>query len=67
IVSLAKKIGSYNYSILPYPDCCSFMVAKHPETHAHLSEVEKAEDFIENKEELVERCVSKAELKFFDF
>ncbi|HID71339.1 MAG TPA: tRNA 4-thiouridine(8) synthase ThiI, partial [Thermoplasmata archaeon] len=40
IVSLAKKIGSYNYSILPYPDCCSFMVAKHPETHAHLSEVE---------------------------
>ncbi|MCR4403786.1 MAG: tRNA 4-thiouridine(8) synthase ThiI [Candidatus Acetothermia bacterium] len=32
-IALARKIGTYEISILPYEDCCSFMVAPHPETH----------------------------------
>jgi len=30
IIDIAKKIGTYEVSISPYEDCCSFMVAKHP-------------------------------------
>ncbi len=40
IVAIAKKIGTYDISILPYEDCCTFMIARHPETRAKLSEVE---------------------------
>jgi thiamine biosynthesis protein ThiI len=32
IVEMAKKIGTYELSIMPYSDCCSFMIAKHPAT-----------------------------------
>ena len=30
IVDIARKIGTYEISILPYGDCCSFLIAKHP-------------------------------------
>jgi len=30
IVDKAKDIGTYETSILPYGDCCSYMIAKHP-------------------------------------
>ncbi|MEM2768746.1 MAG: tRNA uracil 4-sulfurtransferase ThiI [Candidatus Pacearchaeota archaeon] len=32
IIEIAKKIGTYEISIIPYADCCSFMIAKHPAT-----------------------------------
>ncbi|MEM2713966.1 MAG: tRNA uracil 4-sulfurtransferase ThiI [Candidatus Pacearchaeota archaeon] len=31
-IELAKKIGTYEISIMHYADCCSFMIAKHPAT-----------------------------------
>lgn len=31
-VDLARRFGTYDISVLPYQDCCSFMLAKHPET-----------------------------------
>lgn len=34
IVQLARRIGSYDTSIEDYCDICSYLVAKHPETHA---------------------------------
>lgn len=54
IIQLAKKIGTYEISILPYDDCCSFMIAKHPETRARLEDVVKF-DFGELEKEAVER------------
>lgn len=38
-IDLAKSIGTYETSIFPYQDCCSFLIAKHPETKANLSEI----------------------------
>ena len=32
IVELARTIGTYETSILPYDDCCTLFVPKHPET-----------------------------------
>ena len=30
IIDIEKKIGSYDISILPYEDCCTIFVPKHP-------------------------------------
>lgn len=58
IIELAKKIGTYEISILPYEDCCSLMVAKHPETRAKKEIVEEFEEF----EELERAAVEKGEI-----
>lgn len=34
IIDLAQEIGTYDLSALPYDDCCSFFVPKHPELRA---------------------------------
>jgi thiamine biosynthesis protein ThiI len=47
IVNLAQKIGTYEISIEPYEDCCSFFVPIHPETKADLSHVIKVESAID--------------------
>jgi thiamine biosynthesis protein ThiI len=43
IVARAKLIGTYEASILPHQDCCSFLIAEHPATKAVLHEVEAME------------------------
>jgi thiamine biosynthesis protein ThiI len=43
IIDLARRIGTFEISILPDQDCCSLFVPKHPETKANLIEVEKSE------------------------
>ena len=47
IVRLAEKIGTYEISIEPYDDCCSFFVPIHPETKADLKSVKKIENQID--------------------
>jgi len=61
IVKEAKKIGTYKYSILPYDDCCSFNIAKHPETKANLPEVEGLEKPLDIEREItlaIEKAIS---------
>jgi len=65
IVQIAKKTGTFEYSILPYPDCCSFMIAKHPETKANLKQIIQAENNIKNQEKLIQESISKAKIKIF--
>ena len=67
IVSLAKKIGTYELSIQPYPDCCSFLIAKHPETRGKLEEIKIIEKFIKNQEKLISKSIENAEIKKFEF
>jgi tRNA uracil 4-sulfurtransferase len=43
IVDAARRIGTYDISILPDQDCCSLFVPKHPETKATVSEIENSE------------------------
>ncbi|MCX6789788.1 MAG: tRNA 4-thiouridine(8) synthase ThiI [Candidatus Gribaldobacteria bacterium] len=43
IIAVAKKIGTYNISILPHLDCCSMFVPEHPATKANLKETQKQE------------------------
>ncbi|AKG90672.1 tRNA sulfurtransferase ThiI [Geoglobus ahangari] len=44
IVEIARRIGTYDISTLPYEDCCSLLVSKHPITSAKLDEVERMEE-----------------------
>ena len=43
IINRAREIGTYEISIEPYEDCCSFFVPIHPETRAYLDEVKEIE------------------------
>ena len=55
IVRLARKIGTFDTSILPYEDCCTVFTPRHPKTHPKLQEVEQAEAALD-----VESLVSEA-------
>jgi thiamine biosynthesis protein ThiI len=56
IIEIAKKIGTLEISNEPYGDCCSLLLAKHPETHARLAVVENAEKNLENVETLISQA-----------
>ena len=43
IVAQARKIGTFETSILPYEDCCTVFTPRHPRTHPTVQEVEEAE------------------------
>ena len=43
IVTIAKKIDTYETSILPYEDCCTIFVAKHPVTKPRVDLIRKSE------------------------
>jgi len=43
IVRIARKIGTFETSILPYEDCCTVFTPKHPNTKPKLSALENAE------------------------
>jgi thiamine biosynthesis protein ThiI len=58
-VQVARRIGTYDLSIQPYGDCCSFLVAKHPETRADPARVEAVER-ASDPEALVEACLGRA-------
>ena len=40
---ISRRIGAFETSILPYEDCCTIFVAKHPKTHPSPKDVEEAE------------------------
>lgn len=43
ITDIAKEFGTYDISALPYEDCCSFMIARHPATRSRPAEIEQYE------------------------
>lgn len=51
IIDLSEKIGTYETSILPYEDCCTIFVAKHPVTKPRLERIEKSEEKLVGKVE----------------
>ena len=62
IIDLAVKIKTYETSILPYQDCCSFLIAKHPETRANFEEITKQEKNLEI-DGITEEIISKIKPK----
>ncbi len=46
IINVAEKIGTYGTSILPYEDCCTIFVAKHPVTKPNAKSIKKSESHL---------------------
>lgn len=63
IIDLSEKIGTYETSILPYEDCCTIFVAKHPVTKPNLKSIKKSETKLSEKiEEMVKTAVETDEM-----
>lgn len=63
IVAVAKKIDTFETSILPYEDCCTIFVAKHPVTKPNVNIIRRHEHNLDEKiEELVKTALETDEL-----
>ena len=65
IIEIARKIGTFDTSILPYEDCCTVFTPRHPRTRPRISEVERAESALD-VDALVEEAmqgIERVELK----
>ena len=56
IVSISRKIDTYDLSVLPYEDCCTVFTPRHPRTRPELAAVLEAERALD-VESLVRACV----------
>ena len=56
IVSISRKIDTFDLSILPYEDCCTVFTPRHPRTRPELAAVHEAESALD-VEALVQSCV----------
>ncbi|GAA0721425.1 tRNA 4-thiouridine(8) synthase ThiI [Clostridium malenominatum] len=61
IMNISRQIGTYETSILPYEDCCTIFVPKHPKTKPILRMIENSESLL-NVEELVKDAVENIEI-----
>lgn len=50
IIGIAERAGTYEISILPHADCCSFLQPAHPATHSTAAVCEAAEAALETEE-----------------
>ncbi len=61
IINLAEKIGTYDTSILPFEDCCTIFVPKHPVINPKLALCEDYEMAL-NYEKLIDKCLQNVEV-----
>lgn len=62
IVDISEKIDTYETSILPYEDCCTVFVAKHPVTKPKIDMIEKSEQNLEGIEEMIKTALADREI-----
>jgi thiamine biosynthesis protein ThiI len=60
IINEARRLGTFETSILPDQDCCSLFVPAHPETHARPGEVAEAEAMLDLRQ-MAEDAVQRTE------
>lgn len=61
IVTISRKIGTFETSILPYEDCCTVFTPRHPKTKPTLSGVLTAEAALDESA-LIERALNRLEI-----
>jgi len=68
IVTIARKIGTMETSILPYEDCCTVFTPKHPKTKPSLGQLIEAEKKLD-REALIKRAlndIEKIKVNYYD-
>lgn len=61
IMDRARVIGTYDLSILPYEDCCTLFLPRHPETRPKLEKILQSESHLD-AEKLIEEAVKSREI-----
>ena len=61
IVRIARHIGTFDTSILPYEDCCTVFTPRHPKTKPHVEEVREIESVLDIQG-LVDKALSRREV-----
>ena len=61
IIDIANKINTYETSILPYEDCCTIFVPKHPVIKPELEKAVEYENAF-NYNELIEECLKNIQI-----
>ncbi len=63
IVAISKEIDTYETSILPYEDCCTIFVAKHPVTKPRVKDIKRSERNLEEKiDKMLEEAIETIEI-----
>lgn len=65
IMDIARQIGTYDISVLPYGDCCSFFIPRHPELHASSGELKRWLDLFDIPA-LTDTVVAQAKISRWD-
>ena len=67
IIDISQKIGTYETSILPFEDCCTIFVAKHPVTKPNLKAIKRSETKLNEKiDELMKAAIDTTEIIWVD-
>lgn len=67
IITISEKIDTYETSILPFEDCCTIFVAKHPVTKPNITFIKKSEEKLQEKiDELMQTAIDTVEVVMVD-
>ncbi len=66
IIEIARKIDTFDTSVLPYEDCCTVFTPRHPKVRPVLSDVEKAQNSFDF-EPLIQKAVEGTVMKTFNY
>ncbi|MDD7643063.1 MAG: tRNA 4-thiouridine(8) synthase ThiI [bacterium] len=67
IVDISYKIDAYETSILPFEDCCTIFVAKHPVTKPNLKSIKKSEMHLQEKiDEMMQTAIDTTEVIYVE-
>ena len=66
-IDISNKIDTYETSILPYEDCCTIFVAKHPVTKPNINRIKKSEERLNDViDELMKTAIDTTEVIMVD-
>lgn len=66
IIDIARKIDTFETSILPYEDCCTVFTPRHPKVRPNLADIEKAQSAFDF-EPLIQKAIENTEMKTFTY
>ena len=66
IMDVAKEIGTYDTSIMPFEDCCTVFLPKHPTTRPKLENIEESETKLD-EEKLIKEALENITVEYVDY